>query len=337
MLEERIDALVSQLSETEYGVNPFDLVRFRADPADETITGIVRQVVADGAEGAELFRASPSESLDLIGTHALRRTLQARRQSSLAMAMDALDAYALVAVVADVPWATWVMGALYFARELGGDVVMLHERFASIASARSSARFEVALDALRRVSDLSRCRLSEVSTTYGAGLVENPELSDMPGRGLYPSPALGHERIGYEPRTNLAQLSVDVADALDATHLATSAEIVQDQLPTTLVPAARTGPYLRTSACLRFMARAGESSFIAYVAELSDEEDQDVEELGESARGVEGQLAVCDERRLIVMSPQPTFEDSASGDVDLIAFEQLSRSALASSSTPFSH
>jgi hypothetical protein len=332
MIEERISALQRRLDDANYEVNPLDLVRFRVDAADEVIAGVIRQVIADGRDGCDRFRETLAASVEVPRIYARRRTLQAHRQSSLSMATEALDGFAMIPTDSDVPWETWVLADLFVARTLGGDMETIEDRFSSIASQRSANRFAIAVDALERVSDLARCRLAEVSTTYGLGLVENPELTDMPGFGLYPAPALGMERILYSSTTNLAQLAVTLGDEIDTSGQGVTTAIIQDQVPTTLVPAARTGPYLHTAACLRFIVDArDEASFMVYVAEMT--EDDDVQELGDSAAQVDGQTAIWDERRLIVMSSQPTFDDEMQGETDFHEYEVLAQAALRDLST----
>jgi hypothetical protein len=336
MIEDRMIALRRRLDEVQYDVSPRDFVRFKRDPADDVIAGVIREVIADGEHGCDLFGRQIGDDAGVLVLHAKRRTLEAHRQLSLSQAMEALDGYALDHSGVDLPWETWVLAVLLIVRDLGGDIDAVEDRFSSIATEASAARFAIATDALHRVSTLADCRLAEVSTTYGKGLVENPELTDMPGFGLYVAPALGRERILFSPRSNLAQLAVVVADSMDRSGQAVTDAVVQDQIPATLIPGANAGPYIRTPGCLRFMAKlkgdAREStSFIVYVAELYD--DDDAQALGESAAQVEGQWSAWDDRRLIVVSLQPTFDDECSGVVDLHEFEVIAQSALRDASS----
>ena len=336
MIEDRAAALERRLEAVQYARGARDFVRFTRDPADDAIAGIVKEVAADGEEGCALFRNQPGEDGGTLALHAQRSVVGAYRQLSLSLALEAMDAYALDRSGVDPPWETWVLAALFIARDLGGDVAAISERFTSMAAEATAERFAIATDALTRVDSLEDCRLAEVSTTYGKGLIENPELTDMPGYGLYASPALGRERILFTPSSNLAQLAVDVADSIDGSGHGTSDAIVQDQIPSTLVPGYLTGPYLRTTGCLRFMVESsGESgvvlSSMVYVAELDDE--GDAQSWGASAAALEGQWSAWDDRRLVLVSLQPTFDDDQDEVVDLHDFAVIARSALDDRST----
>ena len=345
-LVERAQSSADRLDTIDYGVNPDDFVRYHADLADDAVAAVVRAVTADGYEGSDALRRTVGDGADNLLLFVQRRTLQARRQSSLSAVYEALDALALLPGIDDGTWETWVTAALYCTTPIGGDLESMANRFVSLASDRAARRFAVALDALERVTTLADCRIAEVSTSHGIGFLVNPELTDMPGFGLYAAPALGYRRVTFQPTSNVAQLAVLVADAIDARGGFATGPLVQDQLPATLLPAARGGPFVETSGCVRFMAERRVSDerrtpFLVYVAELADFEvdddgfaygdpdDASVEEIVESARDLEGQVAFADGQRLIVMSPEPSFDESDDEPIHLEQFTELIGEALA--------
>ena len=90
-----------------------DFVRFRDDPADDAVKGVVSLVCrADEANGIVFVWPSRRTRATLL-LYAKRRTLQARRRSSMNLVDDAIDAFALLPEVADVPWDTWLKAALF--------------------------------------------------------------------------------------------------------------------------------------------------------------------------------------------------------------------------------
>jgi hypothetical protein len=302
------------------------------DPNDEVVAAIVRAVTSGGSELCAEFRhglgMTESETLRLFS---LRRTLQGRRQASLGLLSEAVDGFALLPALHDVPWESWFKAALFLTRYLGGDLALTSERFADVADLAATRRAEVAVESMDRVDTLSQCQLVEVSTNYGTGLVEILIFRNTPTIGLFGAPSsLGVNQVEYHPTTNLAQLAVSLADALDATHSVATGPIGQDQLAATSFSLIVSGSYLPTVGCLGFVAdgEGGEGSFSVFVAELTD--DADVEALGTAANRAAGQAAVFDSNRLILFCAQPTFDEEPHDEVevDFHDVEELARNAL---------
>ena len=330
--QDRVTDLASRLAAHPYARASGDLVRYRDDPDDDVLAEVVRAAAAEDGLGAEIARHGlGADAADPLALFAMRRVLQARRRSSLGAAFEALDAFALLPPH-DVPWDSWVKGALFAARDLGGDPEQLTRRFDEVASAAGAKAFGVALDAMERVEDLSQCRLIELRTDYGIGLIETLLFRDRPTYGFYGAPSIGAHQIGYAPTTNLAALTVRLADALDSTGRVTTGPITQDQLAATLVSVTTAGSYVMTNGCLSFVAAGtdGGNSYSVFVAELPEE--VDVDELARGATVIEDQSAIFDAQRLVVMSAQPRFDDvdeDENLDDDLDHFEELARIALA--------
>jgi len=181
----------------------------------------------------------------------MRRTLHGRRQSSLGLIYEAIDGFALLPRLDDVPWDSWLKAALFEARSLGADFAMIARRFADMASATAVARLGVAAEAMNRIDDLSQCRIAEVSTSHGIGFVETLIFRDTAARGLlgglYGAPRMTDHQVEYGPKTNLAQLTVNLADALDASGTVVTNPISQDQLAATSFSLTTSGSYLPTA------------------------------------------------------------------------------------------
>lgn len=331
---DRVGTLRAQLGAHSYDVSAGELVRFRADPNDDLVSGVIRAVVAEGEQGCEAFRHGLGDGeTDALRMFVMRRTLQGQRQSSLGLLYEAIDACALMATPLDVPWDTWLRAAFYFAETLGGDLNAIGRRFGDLADADVAARCDVALEAMNRVSSLSQCRLVEVRTSYGVGLVELLVFRDNTHTGFSRAPKLGSNQIAYEPDTNLAQLTASLADALDATSTVVCGPITQDQLAATSFSLQVPGSYLATKGCLSFVVDGvnGGLSYTVLVAELTDETDGD--ELVAAANETDDQRAIYDAPRLVLFSPQPNFEDDVEVVINFDNEELLARSALRDPST----
>jgi len=237
---------------------------------------------------------------------------------------EALDGFALLPSVEDVPWDSWLKAALFGARAVGGDVELIRRRFHDIAHEDAYNRFAIALEAMNRIDDLSQCRIAEVSTSYGTGFVEILVFRDaeMPGlRGLRGSPRLGDNQIDFRPRTNVAQLTALLADAIGGHENMVVGAISQDQLVASTFSLTTSGSYLDTTACLSFVAQRSSDSepFTVFVAELPDDTDLDTATLAVAASATFSQAARFDASRIIVFSPQPSFDDDS--DLSDSAFE----------------
>ncbi|MGC1420184.1 MAG: hypothetical protein WA786_08735 [Acidimicrobiales bacterium] len=307
---DRITTLYARLSTNPYGPGADEFVRFQVDANDDVVAGVLRAAIAEGDQGCEVFR----RGLDQEGSQALqlfasRRTLQGRRQSSLGLLFEALDAWALMTNDHDVPWDTWLKANLFIARSLGGDPGAIASRFGDLADGDSAMRFDVALEAMNRVTSLEQCHVAEVTTDQGVGFVEMLVFRDATRGGISRAPKLGANVIEFQPRSNLAQLAVSLANALDDSRKAVTGPLRQDQLPATCFSLSVSGSYVGSTGCLSFVADGveGETSYTAYVAELP--EDTDVEALADAAVDTDDQAAVYDHDRLLLFSPLPSFDE----------------------------
>ena len=320
-----------QLGALLYAAKSGDFVRFRSDPIDDTIGAIVRSVTSQGAGGCEDFRRGLSESgSNALRLFAMRRTLQARRNASLSLIGEAMDGYALLPRTDDVPWDSWFKGTLFVARSLALDIESLGDRFTEVASFEAIKRGDVAIESMSRVDSLTQCQLTEVTTTYGTGFLELLVFNLLAKAGWLGNRRMAVNDIGYQPTTNLAQVAVNLADALDSSGRLAVGPISQDQLAATIFSLSVPGSYLPTTGCLSFIAEGVDAgpSFCVVIAEMTD--DADIPSLAAAATDIDDQAAIYDARRLIVMSAQPSFEDmnEADADIDFYDYERLALVAL---------
>jgi hypothetical protein len=331
---DRVDALRLQLRAHPYEISAGEFVRVRVDANDDVVAGIIRGVVTEGDQGCDAFRRGLSESEnETLRMFVMRRTLQGHRQSSMGLFYEAIDGCALMSTSLDVPWDTWLRAAFYFSQELGGDLNAIGRRFGDLADADVAIRCDVALEAMNRVTSLSQCRLVEVRTTYGVGLVELLVFRDNSHTGFSRAPKLGSNEISFEPETNLAQLISSLADALDATSSVVCGPIAQDQLAASSFAMQVPGSYLPSRGCLSLIVdnRTTGTSYTVLVAELT--EDTDGDDLVEAANNTDDQCAIFDAPRLVLLSPQPNFDEDVEVTINFSDVKALARTVLADPAT----
>jgi hypothetical protein len=327
------NASAQRLTELAYRDVDEDFVRFRDDPLDDAVKSIVATVAAADESEHDRFRsAGTSETIDTLRVFAKRRTVQARRRSSMNLVDDAVDAFALLPQVSDVPWDTWLKAALFVARSLGREIDSLAERFGELSTIDSAQRFDVAYEAMSRVESLSQCFIAEVSTNYGTGFVETLVHRDTTATGaFYSAPRQADDVVPFAPATNLAQLAASLADALDADEGLHSGAIAQDQLAGMSFSQQVPGAFLETTGCLSFYVDVldRDTSFKVFVAELPA--DVSVEDLAKGAEGADDGIdqAVCfDDSRLILLVAPPSFDEDETAVLNLADYLDIARQAL---------
>jgi hypothetical protein len=334
---DRVTALRDQLAGNVYELNAGEFIRYRLEGNDDAVAGVVRSVVAEGEEGCDAFRHGlDTDEVDTLRLFAMRRTLLARRLSSLGPIYEALDAFALLPSINDVPWDSWVKGGFYISRGIGGDLDAMERRFVDLHP-DAGHRCHVAVEAMDRVSELSQCHLVEVTTNYGIGFVETLVFQGKPTLGLWGAPRQADNILSFQPTTNLAQLCASLADALDSSGKVTTGPIGQDQLAATSFSQTAPGSYLSVLGCLSFVASdVSGAALTAFVAELPITPEDDVDfdtplnatALATAASEIDGQVAVADTSRVILLSPQPSFDDELDVMADAHQFEDVARAAL---------
>jgi hypothetical protein len=320
-----------QLLDLSYeGTGAAEMIRFRDLPIDDTISGVVRAVANATPDDVDRFRFEPDDGVvGRLRLFAKRRILEARRRSSIYLVDEAMDAYALLPTIDDVPWETWLKAGLFTARSLGRDLDAIAERFHVVADEDVAERFEVAFESMSRIDDLRQCNVVEVSTNYGTGMLRTLvfRAAATKGWGMGSAPRQADNLVTYEPESNLAQLAATLADAMDATGNVRTDAIAHDQIPAMLFSLNLPGSYLPVTGCLSFFADADDESnaFNVFVAELPD--DEDVEEIAEGAVG-DDQIVFHDGFRLIQMVAPPLFDEDGDAAVDFSAYADICRKAL---------
>ncbi len=323
---DRLGSLRQQLAAHPYDLIAGEFIRFRADKNDDVVAGVVRSVVAEGSHGCDVFRQSlGEEGADTLRLFGMRRTLLGRRQSSLGPLYEAFDSFALLPTPEDVPWDSWMKGALLVARSMGGDLELIERRFNDLAGPLVD-RGRVAFEAMNRVETLAQCHLVEVTTDHGVGVVETLVFRGKPTISFLGAPRQADRQIEFEPTTNLAQLSASLADAFDASGKLVAGPIGQDQLAASSFGQTAAGSYIPVAGCLSFVVDDAVGSFTVFVAELPD--DTDGEELAKRANETDDQFAASDGLRLIVLSPQPSFDDDYDVMIDVHDFSDFVQTAL---------
>jgi hypothetical protein len=312
-----MSAAVERLKDTQYRDVDEDFIRFRDDELDDAVKGIVASVIAADESARDEFRvALDADTVDTLRLYGKRRTIQARRRSSMNVVDDAMDAFALIPTDTDVPWDTWLKAALFVARSLGRDLDSIGERFGEHSTIESAQRFDVAYEAMSRVETLSQCFIAEVTTNYGTGFIETLVHRDRQANfAFYNAPRQADDVVPFAPTTNLAQLAASLADALDATQRLHTGALAQDQLAGMSFSQQVSGAFLETTGCLSFYADGlgDDTSFKVFVAELPD--GVDVESLASGAER-EDQAVCFDDTRLILYVAPPNFESDDANVVD---------------------
>lgn len=323
---DRLGALREQLAAHPYDLLAGEFIRVRADKNDDVLAGVVRSVVAEGEQGCDVFRQGLGEQdADSLRLFGMRRTLLGRRQSSLGPLYEALDAFALLPTPEDVPWDSWVKGALFTARSMGGNLELIERRFNDLAGPLVD-RGRVAFEAMSRVETLDQCHLIEVTTDHGVGVVETLVFRGKPTISFLGAPRQADRQIEFAPTTNLAQLAASLADAFDASGKLVAGPIGQDQLAASSFGQTAAGSYIPVAGCLSFVVDEAVGSFTVFVAGLT--EDTDGQELAEHANGTDEQFAASDGLRLILLSPQPSFDDDYDAMIDVHNFSDFVQTAL---------
>lgn len=292
----RLAPLVVTIETTPTGND--DFVRFQLASGDDLVADLVQSAeLYDEQSRAILRTLLTSAAQDTLMLFAQRRVLSGRRSANQNHFRQALSAWSLLPTMNDVPWTTWFLASLVlgeFAHDTS--IVALFEGPSTPGGIRCGALQR----SLRRGGSLAQCHLAEVSTTYGVGMIELPLPRDVPARGWLDAPLIDKDDAFYAPTINLAQLTVDVADALDQLTNTRTSGIEFSLLST------GTSPFIRTLGCLHFCATTERTTWDVFVAQV---------ESASKASRLEAELAddegaaVSDRDLVIVFMAQPSFDD----------------------------
>lgn len=277
-----------------------DLIRFRPDDGDNGVAAKVQSSeLYDDEARATLRTLLTSPAKETLNCFARRRILLGRRTANVNYFHQAISAYSILSKVNDVPWNTWFLAALLLG-EYGndGDVVNL---FGGPATPGGSLCRSLQ-ESIANGGSLEMCHLREVNTTYGTGMVELPLPHDVAARGWLRAPVIDRDDAVYSPKSNLAQLAVDIADGLDQLEGTHTTALEFSRLLTGATP------FVPTLGCLHCCAKRGNSTFDVYVAEL--ESASDARRLATEVPDEEG-VAASNGTNVVLFLAQPNFDDGA--------------------------
>ena len=293
----RLLPFVSSLATAKVGSD--DFVRFRPYDGDDRVSSLVQsaELYEDVARGSLRTLLTDDAKFTLL-LFAQRRVVLGRRTNNVSYFHQALSALSLLPTVDDIPWRTWFVAALILGEfRHDPDIVELFEG----SSTAGGELCQSIQKSLINGGSLSQCHLADVNTTYGAGMIELPLPHDIPGGGLYGQPLIESDAALYAPTFNLAQLAVDVADAVDCLDRTRTTALEYSGL-------AVSGAYIRNSGCLHCCAVSAGGSFDIFMADLASESD---------VKGLElqvldaGGVAVCRGSKTVTFLPQPNFDDDS--------------------------
>jgi hypothetical protein len=246
---------------------------------------------------SQVRAALTQEAQETLHLFAHRRVVLGRRTSNVAYFHQALSALSLLPTVDDIPWSTWFLAALFLGDYADdSDIVNLFEGSQTAGGIRCATLQR----SLKNGCSLAQCHLVEVSTTYGIGMLELPHPEDIPAGGYLSAPIIDRDDARYAPTVNLAQVAVDVADALDKLERTTTSNLEFLRLEFGTVSAKN------VLGCLRFCAFFENVAADVYVGEMRFERDATI--LANDVSQGEG-VAISKGNVLILFMPQPNFND----------------------------
>ena len=209
-------------------------------------------------------------------------------------------------------------------------------RSAKDSTLRSSRPANLRCPRAARRSVRSRISIGEFAAD--AGKVASPEEKSQTGRwdnGVAARWASSRASY-YHPTTNLAQLAVSFADALEGASGATCSPPRQDQLVAATFDLVTAGSYVDCLGCLSFFVDVEPDGphFSLTVGEVGDEHYDDTNfaavdlarELADAADVIEDQCAFALGPCVVVLSALPDFSDDAPDEeVDLTDFVEIIR------------
>ncbi|MGC2486700.1 MAG: hypothetical protein WA359_10710 [Acidimicrobiales bacterium] len=306
--------LASSLASATVGGD--DLVRFRPDVGDDQFSALVHGAeLYDDVARRDLRTLLKSDATYNLHLFAKRRVALGQRTSNVSYFHQALSALSLLPTVDDIPWKTWFVAALLLGEYANDpDVVRLFEG----ASTAGGTICQSIQKSLRAGGSLAQCHLVEVETTYGKGMIELPVPVDVPSGGWLSAPLIEKDDATYAPTFNLAQMALDIADAIDGLANTRTSAIEYS-------PLAVAGAFISSSGCLRSFATSTTGSFDIYAADLKSESDAKtlVSQVTEN-----GGAGASRATAVIVLLEQPSFDDDSVSSFDAESLKVLAERAL---------
>lgn len=315
---------MSPILDASYEDRDLDYVRFRPSPTDDRIAmTVTRSTIADRDELIQMRTDMDEYDDDLLDIFTLRRIVAALRSNSMSLALEAFDA----AILPGPPWRTKESDfrlPIFVALSLGveeSEIVARADRAAPVVQAAVSRDLET----MSRVSDMSMVGAIEVQSSHGLGVLHLPRSAVsadnmwLAGASIIHSGSpIVHSTSDEAPSVNLAALTVDIADAVDAAGMITG-PIAVSALAALWFSENPSATFVPTHGCLGFTV-ATESHANVFVDITVAELPMDID-AGELA-----QLAISndmlDERAmatsrgstLVLVTPAPLYSEDLVGD-----------------------
>ncbi len=265
------------------------MVRYLHDPTDDAIGRIVDSTRFMNADDLRKFRDQLSEQdLYTLLQFARRQTVEALRSKRLNLALRAVSALTLVDrdkidyrdLSVDFP--------LYAARQLDASTDEVIDSAIARCTDGTAEVFDAARNRVRSTT-LQSCALVEVSSIYGLGFMETWTR-------------------GYNAATSIAELSVEVADAVDREGTYETAAFHATGLPDVWFSGERTSRDIPTDGCVSVDCRligSGRRShglliFLAHLAPSASADDL-AEAARQASRGDTPQVAIASGHRLALI------------------------------------
>jgi hypothetical protein len=208
-VDPRLADIVHSLENLPMGDGEF--VRFVSDVGDDRVAEIVQSTeLFDEVSRRELRTLITDEAKWSLLRLGRRRVVLGERTSNVSYFHQALSAFSLLPTVDDIPWRTWFVGAVLLGDYANDpDIVSLFEGPFTAGGERCASIQR----SLKNGGALAHCHLARVDTSYGVGMIELPTPEVVTGRS-WTNP-IQHDDALYAPTINLAQITVDAADAFD--------------------------------------------------------------------------------------------------------------------------
>ena len=317
---------MTPILDASYEDRDLDYVRFRPSPTDDRIAmTVTRSTIAERDELIQMRMDMDEYDDDLLDIFTLRRIVAARRSNSMSLALEAFDA----AILPGPPWRTKESDfrlPIFVALSLGvveSQIITRVDRAAPVVQAAVTRDLET----MSRVSDISMVGAIEVQTSHGLGLLNLPRSAVsadnmwLAGASIIHSGSpIVHSNSDEAPSVNLASVTVDIADAVDAAGFITG-PIAVSALAALWFSENPSATFVPTYGCLGFTVSTQSDAHVfvdVTVAELPP--DIDADELAQLATSNdmldERAMATSRGSTLVLVTPAPLYsEDFARGDV----------------------
>jgi hypothetical protein len=247
----------SPLAALRYSRAGHDLVRFVSDPLDDTIANIVASAwEQDDDQRTALRSVLTTDDCYTLITFSKRRTVAALRSGALLTGLEAIWALTLIDRAKVDYRDLSVDFPLFAVRELGGDLTDVITLAVAASEPGTSSCFSAKAERSRTLT-AKDCALFPVRSHYGLGF-------------------MNRWNADYQPDTNLAELSILLADAIEAEGQYSIDDLHISQLPEEWFYQERRTGHIPTEGCVGLGAHLNGApryshGLIVFAAQVRDE------------------------------------------------------------------